>query len=143
MVLLTHLAYGWLSALFPAVRSGTFDLLSLLDVAGVPPPARAALIVVIASCEEVLFRGLLPGSLRDEPPKLRWPVAGEFGGLVLWAAVYALTTVPLASALLVLCGFVCGTFWGMLRIATGSVLVPILAHVIWDLGVLLVWPLPV
>ncbi len=38
MVLLAHLAYGWLSAVFPAVRSGTFELLSLLDVAGVSPP---------------------------------------------------------------------------------------------------------
>jgi membrane protease YdiL (CAAX protease family) len=41
----------------------------------------------------------------------------------------------------VLCAFVCGTVWATLRVATGSIVVPILAHVLWDLGVLLVWPL--
>jgi len=32
--------------------------------------------------------------------------------------------------------------WGSLRMATASVLVPILTHVVWDLVVLLVYPLP-
>jgi len=141
MVLVTHLAYGRLSAAFPAVRSGTLELLSLLNVVGFSPPARAALIVVIASCEEVLFRGLLPGSARGQQRALRWPSGREFGGLLGWSLLYALTTLPLASSLLVLCAFVCGTVWATLRLATGSVVVPILAHVLWDLGVLVVWPL--
>lgn len=141
MVLATQLAYAWLSAAVPAVRSNTLGLLFLLNVVGLSPVARAALIVVIASCEEVLFRGLLPGSTRDAQRALRVPLAGEFRGLVLWSAVYALTTVPLRSPLLILCAFVCGTLWAALRVATGSILVPILAHVLWDLGVLLIWPL--
>ena len=140
MVLLTHLAYAWLAASLPAVRAGTRELLTLLNVVGFSPPARAALIVVIASCEEVLFRGLLPGSSRAEKG-LRWPLAGELGRILAWSVIYALTTLPLGSPLLVLCAFACGTVWGTLRVATGSVLVPILAHVLWDLGVLLVWPL--
>ena len=142
MVLLTHLSYGWLSAVFPGVRASTSQLLSLLNVVGFSPPARAALIVVIASCEEVLFRGLLPGSARGSPRPMRAPQAREFGAIALWSAIYALTTIPLLSPLLVLCAFVCGTLWGTLRVATQSVLVPIFAHVLWDLGVLLVWPLP-
>ncbi|HYP77785.1 MAG TPA: CPBP family intramembrane glutamic endopeptidase [Polyangiaceae bacterium] len=142
MVILTHLSYGWLCAIFPGVRAGTSELLSLLNVVGFSPPARAALIVVIASCEEVLFRGLLPGSARGSPRPIQAPQAREFGAIAAWSAIYALTTIPLRSALLVLCAFVCGTLWGTLRVATRSVLVPILAHVLWDLGVLLVWPLP-
>ena len=141
MVLLTHLTYGWLSAAFPPVRSGTLELLSLLNVVSFSPLACAALIVVIASCEEVLFRGLLRGSPRGQHPRLRRLSGREFGGLVGWSVLYALTTVPLASPLLVLCAFVCGTVWATLRVATGSIVVPILAHVLWDLGVLLVWPL--
>ncbi|HYQ46699.1 MAG TPA: CPBP family intramembrane glutamic endopeptidase [Polyangiaceae bacterium] len=141
MVLSTQLAYAWLSVAFPALRSSTLGLLFLLNVVGVSPPARAALIVVIASCEEVLFRGLLPGSTRAAHQALRVPLAQEFRGLVLWSVVYALTTVPLKSPLLVLCAFVCGALWGTLRLATGSILVPILAHVAWDLGVLVIWPL--
>jgi len=123
------------------VRANTLELLSLLNVVGFSPSARAALIVVIASCEEVLFRGLLPGSTSAASQALRAPRAREFGALVLWSLVYALTTVPLKSPLLVLCAFICGTIWGTLRVGTGSILVPILAHVLWDLGVLLVWPL--
>lgn len=142
MVLVTHLGYGWLSAALPAVRTGTLELLSLLNVVGFSPLACAALIVVIASCEEVVFRGLLPSSTRDQKQTLLRAATPEFVRPVLWAAAYALTTVPLGSPLLVACAFACGSAWGMLRIATGSILVPLLTHVIWDLGVLLVWPLP-
>jgi len=142
MVLLTHLAYSWLSAAFPGLRSGTLELLSLLNVVGFSPSTRAALIVVIASCEEVLFRGLLPGSNRAAQQGLSWPLAPEFGAIVGCSVAYALTTVPLGSPLLVLCALVCGIVWSILRVATGSLLVPILTHVLWDLGVLLIWPLP-
>ena len=75
MVLLTHLSYGWLSAVFPGVRASTSQLLSLLNVVGFSPRDRAGLIVVIASCEEVLFRGLLPGSARGLPRPMRAPDA--------------------------------------------------------------------
>jgi membrane protease YdiL (CAAX protease family) len=44
------------------------------------------------------------------------------------------------SFLLVACAFACGAVWGTLRVATGSLAAPIVAHVVWDLGVLLVWP---
>lgn len=142
MVLLTHLSYGALSASFPTVRAGTLELLALLNVEGFSPAARAALIVVIASCEEVLFRGLLPSPLRQRHERLRWPLPREWAVLVGWSMLYALTTLPLASPLLIMCAFICGTVWGGLRLATGSTLVPILAHVLWDLGVLLIWPLP-
>ena len=142
MVLSTHLAYAWLSGLFPGVRAGTRELLSLLNVVGFSPTARATLIVVIASCEEVLCRGLLPGSIPSAARGLCAPSAPEFRRVVSYSLVYALTTVPLKSPLLVSCALICGIIWGTLRVGTGSILVPILAHVIWDLGVLLVWPLP-
>ena len=142
MVLLTHLAYGWVSVLVPGVRAATQELLALLNVAGFSASARATLIIVIASCEEVLFRGLLPKlALRRELTEVRWPSPAEFTRLLGFALVYALTTAPLGSPLLVLCAFLCGSIWGVMRLATGSLIVPILAHVIWDLGVLLAWPL--
>src|SRR4051812_2089398 len=37
MVLLTHLAYRWVSAILPAVRPQTLELISLLRVVGVSP----------------------------------------------------------------------------------------------------------
>ena len=140
MVVLTHAAYAVLGNLIPSVRPATGELLALLNVVGFSRVERASLIVVIASCEEVLFRG--PGSgVSAGFTRAHWPVRGEWSRLLLLAAVYALTTAPLGSPLLVGCALLCGTLWGILRVATGSVTVPILTHVIWDLGVLLLWPL--
>lgn len=141
MVLLTHAAYSLSGALVPAVRPATGELLALLNVVGFTPASRALLIVVIASCEEVLFRG--PGSgVLAGLTRPHWPVRLELARLLGFSAVYALTTAPLGSPLLVLCALLCGAIWGVLRVATGSLIVPILAHVIWDLGVLSLWPLP-
>ena len=47
----------------------------------------------------------------------------------------------LGSLLLVVCAFVCAIVWGIMRLASGSLVAPIVAHVLWDLGVLVVWPL--
>ena len=47
----------------------------------------------------------------------------------------------LESGLLILCAFGCAVLWGGLRVATRSLVVPIIAHVVWDLGILVVWPL--
>ena len=143
MVGLTHVAYLAVSAAVPSVLPATEELFELLNVSGFSPPERAALIALIASCEEVLFRGPLLGSLRRDEKRdgwrLDWPATGR---TLAFAAAYAVTTVPLANPLLLLCAFVCGSIWGALAIASGSLTVPILVHVIWDLGVLIVWPLP-
>jgi len=142
MVLLTHLAYAAVAALVPSVLPATRELFWLLNVEGFSAPERATLIVVIASCEEVLFRGPLLGSGRAARKFGKWRFERpHLSRVCAWAAAYALTTLPLASPLLTLCAFVCGGIWGVLAVATGSLTVPILVHAIWDLGVLIVWPL--
>jgi membrane protease YdiL (CAAX protease family) len=141
MVIGTHLAYRAVVTFAPAVAGATRQLLVLLNVVGFSPAVRALLIVLIASCEEVLFRGLLPSSARAGSGLLRWPSRRQLAQVVAFAAVHAATTLPLGSALLVLCAWMCGSLWGFMRVATGSLVVPVLAHVVWDLGVLLVWPL--
>ena len=57
------------------------------------------------------------------------------------AACYAAATLTLGSFLLVVCAFLCGMAWGGLRVATRSLVAPIVAHVVWDLGIFLAWPL--
>ena len=141
MVVGTHLAYRAVVTFAPPVAGAARQLLVLLNVPGFSPAVRALLIVLIASCEEVLFRGLLPSFATAGLGGPHWPSSRELTQIVALAAVYALTTLPLGSALLVLCAFACGSLWGLMRIATGSLVVPLLAHVVWDLGVLLVWPL--
>ncbi len=141
MVVGTHGAYRAVVALSPPVGEATGRLLTLLNVEGFSDGVRAVLIVAIASCEEVLFRGLLPNAARISSWRPHFPSRAELAKIVAFAAVYALTTLPLGSPLLVLCALVCGTLWGVMRVAAASLVVPLLAHVVWDLGVLLVWPL--
>ena len=126
MVASTHAAFVLLAKILPAARTATIHLFAVLNVGGFSAPARAGLIAVIASSEEVLFRGALLDSRRS--------------ALAL-ATVYALTMLPLGSGLLIACAFGCAIVWGALRVATRSLIAPIVAHVVWDLGVLVVWPL--
>jgi len=141
MVLLTHGAFQVVSRLLPIAEQATWRLFGLLDVAGFAPLERGGLIVVIAACEEVIFRGALLGP----------PATGEHGvvqplhrndvlRVLGFAAAYALATATLGSWLLILCAFCCGVLWGVVRVATRSLVAPIVCHVSWDLGVLVLWP---
>jgi membrane protease YdiL (CAAX protease family) len=141
MVALTHAGYRLAAALLPGVPPATRTLFGLLDAVGLSTLTRSVLVVVIASCEEILFRAplLVTGPATT---KRAGPIAAhELRRVCAYAALYAITTVPLGSPLLVLCALVCGIIWGILALLTGTLMVPILTHVIWDLGVLLVWPL--
>jgi membrane protease YdiL (CAAX protease family) len=83
--------------------------------------------------EEVVWRGAVQGALERH--------AGAPAAAVLSAAVYALVHAPIGSPLLVLTALACGTVWGMLRAATGSLVPSIVSHALWDAVVLLACPL--
>ena len=141
MVAATHAGYSVVKALIPQVQPATEELYALLNVGAFSAGARAALIVVIASSEEVLFRGTIAGRRfpfeSDQHTRLLRNRTLRIVGL---AVLYALATTTLGSPLLVACAFCCGLTWGVLRVICRSVLAPIVAHVIWDLGVLILWP---
>ncbi len=139
MLGLTHVAYAVVAPLVPGARAGTASLVALVNVGGFSPMARAGLVVVIATCEEVIFRGPLPLNTRASGPS-RWGLVAQ---ATAFSAVYAAACFPLGSLLLLLVAFLCGLAWSALRIASRSLAAPIIAHVVWDLGVLVVWPLPV
>ncbi len=139
MVGATHASYAVVAPLVPFAAEGTRRLFQLLNATGFSPASRAALIVVIASCEEILFRGTVPGATVEHP--LRWLGRGEVKSVLAFASLYALATATLGSPLLVVCAGLCGLLWGALRVASGSLVPVIVAHIVWDLGVLVVWPL--
>lgn len=141
MVLLTHVAYYGLTLLAPVIGAATARLVGLLNVSGFSAGPRTLLIVLIASCEEILFRGALPNLSTRRALPLREFKRRDVRRVVSLAAVYALTTTPLGSPLLAICAVLCGSLWGVLGLVTGSLVTPMLAHVVWDLGVLIVWPL--
>lgn len=142
MVVLTHLGYAVVGMLVPEIRAATSRLFDLSNVGGFSPWARAGLIAVIATSEEVLFRGALPSShVAPGRHRLLRVARADVVQVLLFAGVYAIATVTLGSRLLVVCAFVCATVWGITRVASGTLVAPIIAHVLWDLGVLVVWPL--
>jgi len=142
MLALTHAAFALFAILHPGIAAATLELYGLLNAIGYSSLARAALIVAIAASEEVLFRGVLVDSGLDnlEDWRLRvmsWP---RLSRLLVLSIGYAAATLPLGSPLLFACALLCGLVWGGLRVATQSLVPPVAAHIVWDLGVLLVWP---
>ena len=54
--------------------------------------------------------------------------------------IYMLPQVAFRSPLLVLVAFVCGMVWGLLRVRTGGLAAPLVAHLVWDILVFVLFP---
>ena len=142
LTVLTHAAFALATWRTPEVRAATDWLFRLAYSDAIALPARALLIMVIAGSEEVVFRGTLLGALPARGARALQPLGrGDLLRIVTLSAAYALSMLTLGSALLVACAFACGVAWAGLRVATRSLIAPIVAHVVWDLGVLIMWPL--
>lgn len=87
-----------------------------------------ALTVLNGIVEELYFRGALYASL---PP--RYAVAGT-------SVLYTVTTIGTGVPLLVLAALLLGLVTGLQRRVTGGVLAPILTHITWSSGMLLLLP---
>jgi membrane protease YdiL (CAAX protease family) len=105
--------------------------------------------LLIMSMEELVFRGLwmeplLPGHDVSREPRplgalLREPQAWQRVGLSV--ALYTLVHVGAGS--LLLCGLTvaCGLVWSWMREWRGSLAMPLLCHIVWDLFVFIYFPL--
>ncbi len=91
-------------------------------------PIIVAVTVLNGIAEELFFRGALFAAIG-----VRYPVA-------ISTAVYAATTVVTGNVMLVFAAVVLGTVVGLQRRVSGGVLAPMLTHVTWSLGMLLVLP---
>jgi uncharacterized protein len=88
--------------------------------------------LIIGPGEELFWRAFL---------QRRWqkrfgPVAGWLAATALYALVHAGSGNPM----LVLAAAVCGLFWGYLYMKTGSALLVVVSHTVWDLAVFLIVP---
>jgi membrane protease YdiL (CAAX protease family) len=97
-----------------------------------PTVASLALAPVVVG-EELVWRGVV------QPALVRR--FGPWAGTLLTAVVYAVVLAPLGSPVLVGVAFSCGLAWGTLRTVTGSLVPVLVAHLLWDLLVLLWRPL--
>lgn len=133
MSVATYLAYPLVTQFFPFVATQTAFLYAAFRV---PPAVVAALVLVpVIIGEELVWRGVIQGALIARFGRVRGVALAAFG--------YGLAVAPLGSPVLVFVAFACGLVWGALREASYSLVPPLLAHLLWDLLVLVLLPLDV
>lgn len=126
LLLAIFLAGALLVAQVPVLRGPVDDL---LDHARFGSLALVLVITMVNGvAEEIFFRGALYAAIPQ-----RWTVA-------MTTAVYALTTVVVGVPLLVLAALCLGLVCGLQRRVTGGVLGPVITHVTWSTGMLLLLP---
>jgi uncharacterized protein len=88
--------------------------------------------LVIGPGEELFWRAFL---------QRRWQKRfGSRAGWLAATALYALVHTGSGNPMLVLAAAVCGLFWGYLYMKTGSALLVVVSHTVWDIAVFLVVP---
>lgn len=126
ILLAIFLVGGLLVARVPWLRDPVVRLLDHARLGSLP------LVVLITAvngvAEELYFRGALYAAVGRNHPVL------------VTAGIYALTTAGSGIPLLVLAGAALGLLTGLQRRVTGGVLAPIITHLTWSLGMLLLLP---
>lgn len=126
LLLAIFLAGALLVAQLPVLRGPVDDL---LDHARYGSLVLVLVITVVNGvAEELFFRGALYGAIPQQ-----WTVAAT-------TLTYALTTVVAGVPLLVLAAVCVGLVCGLQRRVTGGVLGPIITHITWSTGMLLLLP---
>ncbi len=131
LVVGTHVGFFVMNDMFDSLGG---DVARLYGVAAVTPE-RLALVVAIASAEELLWRGLVHDALMDIMPT-RPAVAVALGTLL-----YAVSQVGPQSGWLLLAAFLLGALWAVMRVATRSLVPSLVAHLVWTLSILGAVPL--
>lgn len=131
MAAATYLLYPVLARLAPFIATDTARLYAAFR----PPSLLIASVALgpVVLGEELVWRGVVQAAfVRRLSP---------WGGVTFAAAAYALAHAPLGSPVLVMVALLCGLCWGTLRATTSSLVPTLVAHLVWDLLVLLWLPL--
>lgn len=89
-------------------------------------------VIPVIVAEELMWRGAFQGWIAQRLPASRLAI------IVLAAVGYAIAHLPLGSPLLAGIAFLCGLYWSALRSLTRSVVPSLIAHLAWDLALILV-----
>ncbi|MDT8393630.1 MAG: type II CAAX endopeptidase family protein [Bacteroidales bacterium] len=97
-------------------------------------PLRIALLMllVIGPGEELFWRGYLQRRLGMK--------YGPMAGFVIASLLYTIVHIATGNSVLVLAAFVCGVFWGWLYMKYRSMLINVVSHTVWDIGVFILLP---
>ena len=107
------------------------SLVGLTVVVGARAPASTLawwvpLVSLVAAVEELLFRGVLFDAVRGH--------SGDVVAVAVTAVIFAAIHVPLYGAGALPIDLCAGVFLGCLRVATGGVTAPLVAHVVADVA---------
>lgn len=123
---LYRLAVAWVPRLEPVVAG-------LYQTSHKGHLASALLwVLVIIAAEELLFRGAWLVALERH--------VGSHAALGLSVALYAGAQAFSGSLIVGLLALCCGTLWALERVLTGSIVAPLLSHMIWTPVIILLHP---
>jgi hypothetical protein len=131
MAVATYLLYPLFVRALPFIATDASQLYAAFRAPSLVVASVALVPVVVG--EELVWRGVVQSSLVER--------LGAWRGVALAAVVYALVHVPLGSYALVAAAFFCGLAWGALRVKTASLVPPLVAHLLWNVLVLICLPL--
>lgn len=131
MVAATYALYPAAGRLVVSLPAETAALYALLG--RIPPSVSIPLLPLVILSEELVWRGVVQEALAQR--------FGALWSIPLAAGAYALAHAPAGNALLALLCAACGLFWSALRARSGSVLVPLITHLVWDALVFVLAPL--
>ena len=131
MAVATWTVYPISVELVPAIASEVPKLYALLREPPGPVWAFPVLVLVVTA-EEWVWRGLAIDVLS------KWVSPAR--SVALAALIYVLPQIAFRSPLLVIVALVCGLIWGALRVWTKSLTAPLVAHLLWDLLVFVLYP---
>lgn len=127
ILLAVFLLGGFVIAHIPPLRDPVTHLLDHARLGSLS--LVAAITAVNGIAEELYFRGALYSAI------------GRRHAVLVTTVVYALTTVGSGIPLLVLAAALLGVLTGLQRRVTGGILGPMVTHLTWSLGMLLLLPL--
>ncbi|EWT02477.1 abortive infection protein [Intrasporangium oryzae NRRL B-24470] len=125
LLLAIFLAGALVVARFPLLRQPVDELLDHARFGSLP--AVLGITMLNGLVEELYFRGALYAALPTHP-------------VAITTVLYALTTVGSGIPLLVLAAVAVGVVTALQRRVTGGILAPIITHVTWSTGMLLLLP---
>jgi membrane protease YdiL (CAAX protease family) len=111
--------------------SGTRELYGAFGEIG--PWAAFVLLPLVVAGEEIVWRGVVYRALDG---RMKWT-----GVVLVGTALYGLAHAPVGSPVLVLACLCVGVCWNALRYWTDSLAAVFVAHMLWDLSIIVLFPL--
>ena len=131
MIVATQLVFTPLAVALPVLVSGTRELYGAFGEIG--PWAPFVLLPLVVAGEEIVWRGLVYNALSR---RMKWTSV-----VLVGTALYCLAHAPVGSPVLVLACLCVGICWNALRYWTDSLAAVFVAHMLWDISILILWPL--